>query len=439
MSKRYRRRLALHLALIGIMAEFLLSGRVLAALGIPYSDEGGPLVAKLHPGTYLSICAVAARLASGVTPFDEAWRLASREQMLALYLCAILYCVVDELLFTGTGGIVLLIEVYLPAALIGFSLADLTSSEAACLTRLLQVLFMLNASLALVEAIAGAHIVPAANTSQPVETDNIGGPGAEFRPVALYDHPLTGGTATLIGLLLYPDRRHSPLWCTAYMLCMFVALLAFGGRIALALGLCAGTWLYAGRIAKRGYSGTLAPVDVGPLVAVVGIALPLAGMALTSGLASRLMAHLYWDASAQTRIAEFRLIGLLRPDQLLFGCRRDDMIALLKPMELAFGVDAIENFWLVMFIMLGALGFAAFVPGIASLFWWLWHRGNRNTHVMLTCFIIATSSSNSLGHKSPLLVMLVAAVIARTPTTTRRRTGAPGRNAGLLVTAAVTS
>jgi hypothetical protein len=167
---------------------------------------------------------------------------------------------------------------------------------------------------------------------------------------------------------------------------------------------------------------------------MVGLALPLAGVALANGLASRLLAHLYWDASAQTRIAEFRLIALLRPDQLLFGCRRDDMIALLKPMELSYGVDAIENFWLVMFIMLGVLGFPAFVLGMVSLLYWVWRRGTANTRVMVVCFVLVTSSSNSLGHKSPLLVMLVAAVLARTPTVTWRPTSPGQLSAGLTVT-----
>jgi hypothetical protein len=179
-------------------------------------------------------------------------------------------------------------------------------------------------------------------------------------------------------------------------------------------------------------------VDLAPLLTLGALALPVAGFALTSGLASRLLAHLYWDASAQTRLAEFHLLHLLRTEQILFGCRRDDMIALLTPMQLAYGVDAIENFWLVMFVFLGALGFPAFVLGIASLFRWLWDRADGNTRVMLLCFVIVTSSSNSLGHKSPLLVMLVAAVMARTHTAPRGQTCEPVLGVEFPVTSART-
>jgi hypothetical protein len=364
--------------------------------------------------------------------------VACRERALTFYLGAMLFCIVYESIFTGTGGIILVVEVFLPAGLIGLALADLTSSQAACLTRLLQFLFMLNACIALAEAIAGAHIVPVADTARPLNGESSLPQGAEFRPVALYDHPLTGGAATLIGLLLYPDRRRAPRWCAAYTLCMFVALLTFGGRIAVSLSLCAGAWIYARRLAQLGRCGNLAPSDLAPLVAVIGIALPLAALAVATGLASRLVAHLYWDASAQTRIAEFRLVGLLRPEQLLFGCRRDDMIALLMPMKIAYGVDAIENFWLVMFVILGGLGFPAFVLGVASLFRWLWYRGDANARVMSLCFMLAASSSNSLGHKSPLLVMLVAAVIARTYPTPRRRICVPVLGTGFPVSAART-
>lgn len=435
---QHGRHLALNLSLVGIVLEFTLSGRIMAAIGVPYSNDGGPLIAKLHPGTYISACAVMARLATGLTPLTEAWRLIWRERKLAFYLCATLFCILYETLFTGAGGITLLVDVFLPAGLVGVALADITPSQATYLTRILQYLFMLNAIIALAEATIGGHLVPVADASEPLVVDSALQFGAEFRPTALYDHPLTGGTATLLGLLLYPDRRSMPLCCAAYTLCMFIALLAFGGRIAIALAMCAGAWLYARHVARRALLGRLLPVDLAPLLTLGALALPVAGFALTSGLASRLLAHLYWDASAQTRLAEFHLLHLLRTEQILFGCRRDDMIALLTPMQLAYGVDAIENFWLVMFVFLGALGFPAFVLGIASLFRWLWDRADGNTRVMLLCFVIVTSSSNSLGHKSPLLVMLVAAVMARTHTAPRGQTCEPVLGVEFPVTSART-
>jgi hypothetical protein len=194
---------------------------------------------------------------------------------------------------------------------------------------------------------------------------------------------------------------------------MFAALLAFGGRVALVLAVLAAAGQYASRFAQRFANSVLAPVDLALPIAATAAVLPLAWIAIANGLADRLVAHLYWDPSAQSRVEEFRLLGLLRSEQILFGSSRADMTALLEPLRLAYGIDAIENFWLVMFVLLGALGFVVFILGMAALLQWLWYRTDAGGRVMLICLGLAASSSNSLGHKSPLLVMMVSTALAR--------------------------
>ncbi len=391
--------------MLALVVDFTIGSRVLTLLGIPYSDEGGSLLIKLHPGTYLAACATGARLLQGGNPSRTLWRLAGRERWLALYVGAMLFCVFQEALFTGAGGLVMLLDTFLPAGMIGVALCDMTAGQTRHLARTLRLMLLINATLALGEAAAGAHLINIDDAELA--------PGTEFRPMALYDHPLTGAAATMMGLFLAPDWRRAPLRAAAYTLWMFVALLAFGGRIALLLALLAAAALYARHVARSTMAGRLAPAHLAPPVAAMAATLPLAWLAFSDGLADRLLAHLYWDPSAQTRIEEFHILGLLRPEQILFGCRRADMFALLEPMRLAYGVDAIENFWLVMLIILGAIGFPVFVVGVMALFRWLWRRGDSEARAMAMCLLLAASSSNSLGHKSPLLVMLVGGVMGK--------------------------
>lgn len=398
-------RLSANLACLALAADFILGGRVLAALGIPYADEGGSLIVKLHPGTYLSACAMAARLAAGGNPLHSIWQLSWRQPSLALYIGAIMYCCVHEMMLTGSGGLVMLLDTFLPAGMIGVALSGITMAESARLVAILRALLLINAALALGEVATHSHVIDI--------VDPAAEPNAEFRPVALYDHPLTGAAATMMGVGLGPCARRAPVGSLVYAICMFAALLAFGGRVALALAVLAALGHYACRFVRRAAASCLAAADLALPIAAAAAALPLAWMAAANGLADRLMAHLYWDPSAQTRVEEFRLLALLRPEQILFGTGRIEMTALLEPMRLAYGVDAIENFWLVMFLILGALGFPAFILGMAALLHWLWRCTDAAGRAMTICLLLAASSSNSLGHKSPLLVMLVGAVLAR--------------------------
>jgi len=50
---------------------------------------------------------------------------------------------------------------------------------------------------------------------------------------------------------------------------------------------------------------------------------------------------------------------------------------------------------------------------MAALIVWLWRRCTADGRAVLISLILVASTSNSLGRKSPLLVMLVACLLAR--------------------------
>jgi hypothetical protein len=244
--------------------------------------------------------------------------------------------------------------------------------------------------------------------------------GEEFRPTALYDHPLTGGVMTMIGLALLPDRLHfrGPLAAL-----LMAAMLAFGGRVAVVATIMSWTAIVLIDLVEL-----LIRRDIRAIYQLVGLsAICLAGpllfcMALSAGLGSRLAAHLYWDPSAQVRLAQWHLLGQLNWSQLLFGTTRDDLLASLNPLWLDYGVEVIENFWLLMFVTLGAAGFLIFLTGFFSLLCWCWSRTNLRGRVLLLAVVAVASTSNSLGRKSTLLVGLVAGVVCvsiRPPAQTR--------------------
>jgi hypothetical protein len=131
---------------------------------------------------------------------------------------------------------------------------------------------------------------------------------------------------------------------------------------------------------------------------------------ISAGLGERLLTHLYWDQSAQVRLAQWTVFSDLSVWQVLLGARREDMLALLAPLWLRSGVGVLENFWLLMFVSLGAIGFPIFVLAFYALLSWCWKRTGARGRVLLASFVIVVSTSNSLGRKSTLLVALVAAI-----------------------------
>ena len=106
---------------------------------------------------------------------------------------------------------------------------------------------------------------------------------------------------------------------------------------------------------------------------------------------------------------------------MLFGARRVDTLALIEPLRLEYGVDVLENFWLLMFVSLGALCFTVFVAGMFALVRWLWLRSDTPNRMMIVALLLAASASNSLGRKSTLLLILVACVMSNSAQAPARR------------------
>jgi hypothetical protein len=131
--------------------------------------------------------------------------------------------------------------------------------------------------------------------------------------------------------------------------------------------------------------------------------------------------HLYWDASAGVRLRVYTILGMISTPELIFGTRRDDLLALLEPMRLAYHVGVIENFWLGLLLTLGLIGFPVFVTTFAALLRWLWRQGDRQGRAMIVTLLLVATASNSLGRKSMLLVALTACVLATHPRAAARR------------------
>jgi hypothetical protein len=395
--------LEVRLALIAVAIEFCISAKLLTWVGIPYSTEGGAFPLKIHPGTYVLLFAFLTQCAGESRPNGVFSAMIGRDRFLAAFLGSILVCLVYALLTTGRSNVIVLIDTFLPAGLLASIMQTGSERDLTALRRLMQWGVAINAILGLGEAAAHENMIPL-YLDHGEYRDSI----EEFRPTALYDHPLTAGVMTMIGFALPPKWLYFRI---PYTLLLMAAMLAFGGRMSVVALLI--SWLVIACISLGRSVLRRDPRALHLLISMLSVFLaggPLIAAAFYAGLGTRLAGHLYWDPSAQVRLAQWHLLGEMNSSQLIFGAERKDLLDLLNPLRLTYGLQVIENFWLLMFVTLGLAGFSVFLTGFLSLLTWCWKCSGLRARVLLVAVVFVASTSNSLGRKSTLLVGLIAAI-----------------------------
>ena len=394
-------------AFLAVCVDFTVSGNLLTDCGSAYISDGGLLIEKIHPGSYLAILAGTLTAASNPHGMAGLRHLIRRHCQILVFLSGLLFCMAYALVFTGTGNLIPLIDTYLPAGMLALALSQADARALRHLRFLLQTLLIMNACLTLAEAATQSNLIPIPPGLSSEE--------AAFRPTALYDHALTGASATMLGWLLRPDASRAPAASLAYQAVMIAALLCFGERTPIFVSLCAMLWLSASAFRPRFLGRTMRPRDYASVLLGPAFIAAIVIAVLASGIGTRLTDHLYWDSSAGVRLRVFNLLGMISTPELMFGTRRDDLLALLEPMRLAYHVGVIENFWLGMLLTLGLIGFPVFAVSFAALLRWLWRQGDTQGRAMVLTLVLVATASNSLGRKSMLLVALTACVLATQP------------------------
>ena len=397
---------ASRLGFIAVVLTFLLPANLLVNFGVYSEFPGGNPLTKFHPATYVAVLAAwlalyGRRHGPGMTGLFRdrpalAWAV-------ALIVAAMIYSGFNF----GIGGMALYVESYLGAALLLIAIETGTERQLRALGYVILTFALVNVAISVLEAKVATHMIAPYSGAEDLGT-------GEFRGAALYAHPLTGALVTSMVLLMVLGMRLRT-WVTMVIVgVLFVGLMSFGGRTSLFMTVlmiaAAGLFqLSAGLLTRRLSVGFLAAFIAGSVL------LPTLFLVLTSmtDIGQRILTHLYFDDSAEIRVIQWHVLNYLKPSDFLFGISPDRIellkfqIGLSKP-----GMD-IENFWLLMFLNLGAFGFAIYT---GALFLFLLHQGHRVNTPIGWMIVIATllicSTSNSLGRKVPDLYFLAAVMTA---------------------------
>ena len=385
-----------------ILLQFFLTNNVVRVIA------GHDVNIRFHPANVIMMFCAFYALASGAIPFHQRCREAPG---LLLFVFAIPLFAVYTAYFNGLSGAAFYFDSFWGAGLLAVALEGATDKQKRWLAKMLLALVLLNVLFGLYESLTQNNVFPFVANDDVTQAEIKA--TADFRANAFYPHPLTASLITgMAFFLLYVMQLRFVVLAPSFLL-LLIGLLAFGGRTALfvTLGMSglAAFWVVMSGIIKRnlkleviGY--ILVALVVLPLVAVIVIT--------QTTIADRIVNTLYLDDSAEVRVFQWTILNYLSLKNWLFGVPMQELIGLKYQIGLN-AVEDIENFWLLLFLNLGAVGFVVFLFVFGTFLVHIArYAGGMYAWMLMLSALIIDSGSNSLGQKSNDLVIEVAFLVA---------------------------
>ena len=411
---------ALALTVAALVTLCVVSPLTLAVYGVDYDTAGGSALAKIHPGTYLAVLALAARLAAAPHPWRTLQRLLLAEPGLLLYLAALGLLAV-YVIAIARSPVTPLIDTFLLALLLTLLLEGLDERVARLLALMMVAVFAADAVLGLIEFSTGWRLihlsVPEGVTSDPTRTDLVfdwrADLATDWRATALFGHPLEN--AMLMGAFMICLASQGAAWLGAGVrlglgILALLALFAFGGRVALVFsGLFIVISGIAG-LARRLVAGRAFGLRAASVILLV---VPLTAIALAvlneAGLFGRMAERFSADeGSAVARLTMWSLFDpipwrdlFLAPDQ-----------AVVKTWQRLEGLEfGIESFWVGFVLTYGLVMSAVLIAGLAAFVVSVVRLSGRGAIAAFLFFFAVASTSTSLSSKTTGFAILSAFVL----------------------------
>jgi hypothetical protein len=388
-------------AVFAIVLQSILPPNVMSSLGYKVN---------VHPATLLIlICAIYATV-RGVVPLQQRLRDAPA---LMLFVFGIPAVTLYSVYFVGYSGSTVFVESFWSAGLLALLLEPAAARQKRLLGYILIALVVGNVFMALYESITHAELFPI-SYDPSADLPDAGKVVDDFRAHAFYAHPLTASLVTSMGIFLLYNTRMRFIFAAPILVFMLVGLLAYGGRTALGVtalvSIAAALYLLLAGIAKRKIKVDFAlaivtAVIIGPIL--------LAIIVTQTTIADRIIDNLYYDDSAAVRATQWDIFGHLSLKDWLFGITKEHLNDLKYQIALGGKDTDIENFWILIFLDLGIIGFSVFVALFGGFLVHLARYANTlNGWLLAGSALVIDSSSNSLGVWSNDLFIEVAFLVA---------------------------
>ena len=208
--------------------------RLPSSAPITHEPGGNPLL-KIHPATYLAVMAAIASLFSGSSAQSRLGYIFGKAPALFFFLGFTVFCSAFSAINVGLTGAGVYVDNYLSAGAIAIAMSSANGRQRRSIAYLILVLCMINVLISLAEYVHQEHFIPLDINSGDGTTYSADEKSEEFRPAALYTHPLTGAMATAFGLFLAIETKLRFRTAAICVGTFAVGLLGFGGRAALVI------------------------------------------------------------------------------------------------------------------------------------------------------------------------------------------------------------
>jgi len=383
-----------------IVIQFILSHNVLKALG--YNGN-------MHPVTLLPAVCAFFGVVSGIIPLQQRMRDAPG---LMMFVFGIPVIMLYSICFTGFSGCTVFLESFWAPGVFALLLEPATAKQKRLLGGILIAFVAGNIVIALYESLTQTALFPLVFDPDAAQTlDDF---AEDFRAHAFYDHPLTAALVTSMAFFLLYSMRMRLILAAPIFGLMLLGLLAYGGRTALVITVIVSVVLAIYRL----LAGLMKRKLSAEFLMAIGLAAVIVPLVVTvvvtqTTIADRIIHSLYYDDSAEARATQWDVFRYLSLKDWLFGISKDHLIALKYQIGLGSNDTDIENFWILIFLDLGVIGFTVFVTVFCGF---LLHLGryaqSLNAWLLIGCALVIDSSSNSLGVWSIDLFMETAFVVA---------------------------
>lgn len=386
-----------------ILLQFFFSGNLLKAFGVDVNI-------RVHPASIIVLLCAAYSLLQGTVSLHQRLRDAPG---LMLYVFAIPLLAVYTSYFNGLKGSSFYIDSFWSAGLLAVVLEPASDKQKRLLAKILIALCIFNVLIGLYESLTHNNWFPFVYDDD--EKAAAYASNDDFRANAFYTHPLTASLVTGMAFFLLYGMRMRFIAAAPIFGMLMIGLLEFGGRAALgvtvlASGLAAFYELLIGIVRRNlKLDFVLAIVSAAIIVPIL-----LAIVVTQTTIANRIIDTVFHDdnGSSAARVTQWAVFNYLTLKNWLFGVPALDIEALRYRIGLT-GAEDIENFWLLIFLNLGSIGFIAFL-GIFGTFLVhvARHGAGMNAWLLMVSALVIDSGSNSLGTKSNDLFIEVAFLIA---------------------------
>ncbi|HZP08107.1 VpsF family polysaccharide biosynthesis protein, partial [Methyloceanibacter sp.] len=362
-----------------------------------YADAGGMPPFKFHFYTYtLLIALVLVTFAVGLVRFVSEQAVA--QPGVLQFAAVIVLCAAITILRQGMSGVANMANTMFAAPLAVMLAFYLDENRRLKLTSLIIGFVAVNAAIGVCERIAGVNLFVFPEMG-----------GTEyFRSTALMGHPLENAFITSSVAFLVPAMPWSVARKAAVLALMLAGILAFGARSSFAVTLILGAaaLLYIAAVALARGKMRVSTLAAAPWFGLLAIGAG-AALALGTSLGERIVQLAKIDASAQARIDVFRLFNYLSPGDLLYGVDFAEINFLLKTYK---EVAIIENCWIGLLLMLGAILFAVFAVSLLTFLRSIARGRGALAFFAVMAFLVVASTSNSLRTQTASLMIFAVAL-----------------------------